>query len=90
MDLFGDLKSASWMYVKAALFLLAGTAAALGILAESPTGTTALLLGVAIWSFCRLYYFIFYVIEKYIDPAYRFAGIGAFLRYLLRRRRRRP
>jgi hypothetical protein len=89
MDLFGDLKSAKLMYLKAFLFLVAGGVSAAAILVESPTLRTAFLLAVAIGSFCRLYYFMFYVIEKYIDPGYRFAGIGSFLLYLLRRGGRR-
>lgn len=32
------------------------------------------MMGIAVWSFCRLYYFGFYVIERYIDPSYRFSG----------------
>ena len=32
----------------------------------------AFLLGIAIWSYCRVYYFMFYVIEKYIDGDYKF------------------
>lgn len=87
-DLWGDLKSAKLMYLKAILFLVAGTAAAAGILLENFHWRTALLLGIAIWSFCRLYYFAFYVIEKYIDPGYRFAGLHSFLLYLLRERNR--
>jgi hypothetical protein len=83
---WGDLKSAKLMYLKAILFLVAGTAAVIGILVESPSLRTALLLGIAIWSFCRLYYFAFYVIEKYIDPSYRFAGLSSFVLYLLRER----
>ena len=46
----------------------------------------AFLLAVALWAFCRFYYFAFYVIEKYVDPSYRFAGLGSFALYLLRRR----
>src|SRR5436305_6226003 len=88
-NLWGDLKSARLMYLKAVLFLVAGTAAAGGILIQNPGWRTALLLGLAIWSFCRLYYFAFYVIEKYIDPSYRFAGLSSFLVYLLHRRARR-
>ena len=76
------------MYLKAVLFLIAGTAAAAGILVESPSLRTACLLGLAIWSFCRLYYFAFYVIEKYIDPSYRFAGLSSFVLYLLSKRTR--
>jgi hypothetical protein len=85
----GDLKSAKLMYLKAILFLVAGTAAAAGILVESPSLRTAMLLGIAIWSFCRLYYFAFYVIEKYIDPSYRFAGLSSVVLYLLRERTRK-
>src|SRR5207249_11739606 len=86
MKMWGDLKSAKLMYLKGILFLVAGTAAAAGILLENLHWRTAFLLGIAIWSFCRLYYFAFYVVEKYIDPGYRFAGIGSFLLYLLRQR----
>ena len=43
-------------------------------------------LAVGIWCFCRAYYFAFYVIEHYIDPGYKFAGLSSFVRYLLRRR----
>ena len=34
-------------------------------------------------------YVAFYVVQHYIDPTYRFAGLGSFARYVLRRRRRR-
>jgi len=49
-----------------------------------------LLLAVAVWCFARSYYFAFYVIERYVDPGYRFAGLGSFVRYLLRRRQPAP
>jgi len=86
MNIFGDLKDARWMYLKAVLFLVAGVAACVGILLESPSLRMAAMLGIAIWSFCRLYYFCFYVIEKYIDPTFKFAGLFSVVRYLLRRR----
>lgn len=86
----GDLKDVRLMYLKALLFLILGCLGAAALLAASPDLRTLLLLGITIWSFCRLYYFIFYVIEKYIDPSYRFAGVGAFLAYLLAQRRSKP
>ena len=46
----------------------------------------AILLAIAIWSFCRAYYFAFYVIQHYVDPSYRFAGLGSFVAYLFRQR----
>jgi hypothetical protein len=88
MNLGGDLKDPKWMYLKAVLFLVAGLAGAAGLLAETPTLRTAFLLGIVIWSFCRLYYFMFYVISHYVDSSYRFAGIVSFLLYLLEKRRK--
>lgn len=40
----------------------------------------AALLAIAIWSFCRFYYFVFYVIQHYVDPGFRYAGLGDFVR----------
>jgi hypothetical protein len=40
-------------------------------------------MAVAIWAFCRAYYFAFYVIERYIDPGFRFAGLSSLVRYAL-------
>jgi hypothetical protein len=57
------------------------------LLIESPTLQTVLLLAIAVWSFCRAYYFAFYVVEHYVDPGYKFAGLTDFARYALRRRK---
>jgi len=74
------------MYLKAALFFVMGLTCAIALFVQNPTPTTALTITVAIWSFCRLYYFAFYVIEKYIDPSFKFARLHSVLLYLLRRR----
>lgn len=76
-----------WIKVKAALFLVIGIAAVVLLLIQTPDWKTAVLLALVIWSFCRLYYFAFYVIEKYVDPGYKFSGIFSFLKYLMRGRR---
>jgi hypothetical protein len=47
-------------------------------------------LVVAVWSFRRFYYFAFYVLERYVDPAYRFSGLFSLARHLLRNPRRKP
>ncbi len=83
----GDLKDTRLIVLKGFLFLLAGAVAAGVLLGENWTIRTAFLLGVAIWSFCRFYYFAFYVIEKYMDGDYKFAGLGSFFLYWLKRRR---
>ena len=72
-----------WIKAKGILFLAMGILSAALILIEHPDWRIGLLLAVAIWSFCRFYYFAFYVIEKYVDPSFRFAGLSAFARYLI-------
>jgi hypothetical protein len=86
MKLTGDLQSAKLISLKGFLFLVTGLLSVAALLLDSPTLRTAFLLAIAIWSFCRLYYFLFYVIEKYVDPGYKFAGLYSFLLYLLRKR----
>lgn len=81
----GDLTDPRWMYLKAALLLAIGLTSAALILIEAPQWRVAALLGLVIWSFARCYYFAFHVIERYIDPAYRFAGLGSVFLYLVRR-----
>ncbi|HEX4795972.1 MAG TPA: hypothetical protein VH370_19445 [Humisphaera sp.] len=85
-----DLTNPKLIYLKGILFLIGGFIAAAGLLLDSPTLRTAFLLIVAIWCFSRFYYFAFYVIEHYVDPQYRFAGLMSFLKYLARRRSNRP
>jgi hypothetical protein len=46
---------------------------------------TLVLLAFAIWASARLYYFMFYVIEKYVDPEFKFSSVYSFVRYLLKR-----
>ena len=86
--MLGDLKSHRLMYLKGVLFLGLGVIASMLLLMERPTVRVALLLAIAIWSFCRAYYFAFYVIERYVDPGFKFSGLGAFARYLAANRRR--
>ena len=59
-----DLSSAFWIKLKGILFLFIGLAAAILLFSDLPTWRTAVLLTLAIWSFCRFYYFAFYVIQR--------------------------
>jgi hypothetical protein len=81
-----DLKSKLAIYLKAILFLVIGVTSATLLVAQSFNLQTVILLCLLIWSFCRAYYFAFYVIEHYVDPNFRFAGLFAFARYLINRR----
>ena len=80
-----DLTNPRVIYLKAVLFVVAGLMAGTAILLEMPSLRIAALLAVAIWCFARAYYFVFYVIEHYVDPGFRFAGLWAFARYLLKK-----
>ncbi|HTC92288.1 MAG TPA: hypothetical protein VK699_02410 [Terriglobales bacterium] len=82
-----DLTNPVWIKVKGILFLFLGLLSAVLLLIEHPTYKTALLLVLAIWCFCRFYYFAFYVIERYVDPSYRFSGILSFAFYMVRKKR---
>lgn len=82
-----DLQNPKLMWLKAGLFLLLGGASLGLVWLDAPTLKTAALLALAVWSFCRAYYFAFYVLERYVDPAFKFSGLGSLLAYLLRRRK---
>lgn len=75
-----DIKSPTLLYAKGAMMLVVGILAAVLLLLRHPTAMTAWLLAVAVWGFCRAYYFAFYVIDHYVDPGSRHAGLVAFLR----------
>ena len=85
--MLGDIQNPRWLYVKALLMLGVGVLASIILILESPTLRSAVLLAVAVWGFCRAYYFAFYVIERYADPTYKFAGLWSFARYAWSRRR---
>ncbi len=80
--------SPTWINLKALLFLILGVMSALLLLLQQPTVQSALLLTLTVWCFCRLYYFAFYVIERWVDPSYRFSGLLSFVRYLNSRNRK--
>lgn len=83
-----DLKNSKIIYAKGLLFLALGIGAGVLLWIEKPTLKVALLLVVALWAFCRFYYFAFYVIGHYVDQSYRFSGLWSWVRYVWRNRRR--
>ena len=82
-----DLKNVKLIYFKGWLFLLILLATAGLIIHETRSWRIALLLALAIWAAARLYYFMFYVIEHYVDQDYKFAGICSFLQYVVTRKK---
>jgi hypothetical protein len=82
-----DIRSPALLYLKGFLFMLLGCLAGGVLLAQHASFRTAILLVLTIWAFCRAYYFAFYVIEHYIDPQYKFAGLSSLVWHLASRRR---
>lgn len=80
-----DLTDVFWIKAKGVLFLLLGLLSGGLLLAHLPSLRIAALLLITIWAFCRAYYFAFYVIEKYVDPSFRFSGLGSAVKYLMRK-----
>lgn len=84
-----DLSSKTLIVVKGLLFAgIAGICSTI-LVVQSPRLTTVLLLALLIWSACRFYYFLFYVLEKYVDPTMRYAGLLDLLLGMRQRRRQR-
>ncbi|HWE02139.1 MAG TPA: hypothetical protein VG326_06975 [Tepidisphaeraceae bacterium] len=83
-----DLTNPRWIYLKGFLFLFAGALSAALLILENPTIKNVFLVAMTGWCFSRFYYFAFYVIERYVDPGYRFAGLWSFARYMLREHKR--
>ncbi len=75
-----------WIFVKGALFAVILAMSTALIILESRMLMRTLLAPVVIWSSARLYYFMFYVIERYIEPNYKFAGIYSCIQYFWRQR----
>jgi len=85
-----DLSDPRWIKAKGALFLVLGLATSALLILEHPSWRVIVLLALAVWSFCRAYYFAFYVIEHYVDPGFRFSGLLSFGRYFFFKRRPPP
>ena len=82
MKLFDDIKSEKVLHLKVFLFLALGIVGASLLLYDNLSIRTIVLLMITIWAFCRFYYFLFYVLEKYAGRDRRYAGILDALAYL--------
>ena len=83
----GDIKKVWLLYLKGFLLFLTGFISSLLLVLSNLNFKTIVLLLLAIWGFCRAYYFAFYVIQHYVDPNYKFSGLIDFAKYSLRKRR---
>ncbi|MDH4475776.1 MAG: hypothetical protein QE274_04830 [Verrucomicrobiaceae bacterium] len=82
-----DLQNHTAIVIKGGLFLFISLFASTLLLIEHWSWRTVLLLTLALWGFCRFYFFAFYVIERWVDPTYKFSGLTSFLTWCLKNRK---
>jgi len=74
-----------FIYLKAMLFSIIGIVGFLYCLFTSSKIILLFMLVITIWAWCRLYYFVFYVITNYVDHEYKFSSIFNFFQYFLKK-----
>ncbi len=80
-----DIRSKRLIVVKGLLFFAIVIGASVGTLCRCAEPAVVGLLLVLIWASARSYYFLFYVLEKYVDPDLKYAGIIALIQQLRKR-----
>jgi hypothetical protein len=81
-----DIQNKNLILLKGGLFLLLGILTFGLIILETLSLRVAALTLIAIWAFGRFYYFMFYVIERYVDGQYKYSGLSSFVKYMLSKR----
>ena len=85
----GDLTSREWIIAKGLLFAVIVLLAGAGILIQDDVWMKLGLLLICLWAACRFYYFLFYVLERYVGVQGRYAGLIDLGHRLWRSRRER-
>jgi hypothetical protein len=80
----GDIKSKRLIHIKGWLFFVLALIAVVGLLVPNFSWHNLALLAIAIWAASRWYYYLFYVIEHYVDSEFKFSSVTAAISYLLR------
>ncbi|MBZ0153268.1 MAG: hypothetical protein K8J09_17220 [Planctomycetes bacterium] len=83
-----DLRSKPLIVVKGLLFLVILAVSVALLLADAPGWRNGCLLALVVWSSARFYYFMFYVLERYVDPSLKYSGLAALIQELMTRARR--
>lgn len=64
--------------------MLTAVLAAGGIICFCPRWEVVALVLILMWASARSYYFLFYVLEKYVDPRLKYSGIVDLIRNMRR------
>ena len=84
-----DIKQVWLLYLKAFLLFLTGFISSLLLVFLNFNFKTIGLLLLAIWGFCRAYYFAFYVIQHYIDSNFKYSGLIDFAKYQIKKKKQK-
>ena len=81
-----DLESSAAIVFKGVLFFLLLALSGSLLVLRTPDYRTVVLVLVLVWSSARFYYFLFYVLERYVDPSLKYSGILSLAKALRSRR----
>jgi hypothetical protein len=70
-----DITSPAVLKFKGGLFVLLGLLSGGILILPIFSWKAVALMAISIWSFCRAYYFCFYVMQHYADPSFRYRGL---------------
>lgn len=84
-----DLTNPRWIIAKGVMFAVIVLMSGVGIIFHGDPWYELGLLLICLWAACRFYYFLFYVLERYVGVEGRYAGILDLCRRLLRSSHRR-
>lgn len=80
----GDLTDKRWIVAKGLLFFLIVVGSGVLLIIEDDRLTRLGLVLLIVWSSARAYYFLFYVLERYVGVEGRYAGLLDLIRRLRR------
>lgn len=83
-----DLTDPRWIIAKGVMFAVIVLMSGFGVIFHDYPRYEFGLLLVCLWAACRFYYFLFYVLERYVGVDGRYAGIMDLVGRLWRSRRR--
>ena len=79
-----DIESKRLIVGKGVLFMLTVVLSAVGLVCYCPRWEVVVLVLILMWASARSYYFLFYVLEKYVDPRLKYSGIVDLIRNMRR------
>ena len=85
----GDLTNRGWIVAKGLLFAVIVLLAGAGVIIHEDRWYRLGFLVICLWAACRLYYFLFYVLERHVGVEGRYAGILDLCQRLWRTQRKR-